>query len=447
MVVDDDIQMCNALQETFKRTPHSFSIAHNGAEALDLLEKREFDLVISDLRMPKVDGLELLKRARKITNDLLFIMLTAHGTVDNAVSAMKEGAFDFITKPFSQKTLLASIDRAFNYAETKEPAKVGETDTGSARLVGEDPKIKELLSFAQEIASSKSTVLLNGKSGTGKEVLARFIHENSTRKDKAFVAVNCAALPESLLESELFGHEKGAFTGAAYRKTGKFEMANHGTLLLDEIGEMDTPLQAKLLRVIQEQEVDMVGGEAPIPVDIRIIATTNRNLQEEVREGRFREDLYYRLNVIPICLPMLKERSSDITVLSEHFIKKYNRENAKNIKGVSSEGLEVLRKYNWPGNVRELENIIERAVVLCRDDFLKPSHLFLHGMFGELASESKKSKDTESFVGKSLPEVEKEVILKTLEKLDGNRTHTARVLGISIRTLRNKLHEYEVLET
>jgi len=439
--------MCSALQETFKRTSHSFSVAHNGAEALELLDKREFDLIISDLRMPKVDGLELLKRARKTTDGLLFIMLTAHGTVDNAVSAMKEGAFDFITKPFSHKTLLASIDRAFSYAATKEPVTCDKTDTGSVKLVGEDQKIKKLLSFAQDIASSKSTVLLTGKSGTGKEVLARFIHENSNRNNKPFVAVNCAALPESLLESELFGHEKGAFTGATYRKTGKFEMANQGTLLLDEIGEMDSSLQAKLLRVIQEQEVDMVGGSAPIPVDIRIIATTNRNLQDEVREGRFREDLYYRLNVIPICLPMLKERSSDIQVLSKHFIEKYNRENAKNIQGLSSEGLKVLHKYDWPGNVRELENIIERAVVLCKEDVLEPSHLFLHGMFGDLANESPKNKSANSFVGKSLPEVEKEVILKTLEKLEGNRTHTAKVLGISIRTLRNKLHEYEALET
>jgi len=444
LIVDDDIQMCKALKESLRRTSYSFEIVHNGSEAIGLLEKKSFDLVISDLRMPKVDGIELLKRSKEIVENLTFIMITAHGTINNAVLAMKEGAFDFITKPFSHKTLILSIERAFEYTDTKE-AKVCCEKTGNM-LVGEDSKVKELLSFAREIAKSKSTVLLNGESGTGKEVLARLIHNWSTRSNKSFVAVNCAALPEHLLESELFGHEKGAFTGAIYKKTGKFEVANHGTLLLDEIGEMDISLQAKLLRVIQEHEIDTIGGESPVPVDVRIIATTNRNLKKEVREGRFREDLYYRLNVIPICIPPLKERSSDIDVLSRHFIDKYNIENNKNICGISKEGLKMLFRYDWPGNVRELENIIERAVVLCKKEYLEPSHLFLHGMFGGLQKDEISGTNLDSFVGKSLPEVEKEVILKTLEKLNGNRTHSAKVLGISIRTLRNKLHEYNLLE-
>ncbi len=448
LIVDDDIQMCKALRESLKRASYSFDSAQNGAEALNMLEHGSFDLVISDLRMPKVDGLELLKRGTQTPSSPMFIMITAHGTVDNAVQAMKEGAFDFITKPFSNKTLLSCINRAFEYsiARATEP-KGGGNGRINSSIIGCDPKIKELLKFACDIAPSKSTVLLTGESGTGKEVVARFIHQASNRRDKPFVAVNCAALPENLLESELFGHEKGAFTGALNRKIGKFELADKGTLLLDEIGEMDALLQAKLLRVIQEHEIDVVGGSKPVAVDVRIIATTNRDLEEEIRKGTFRQDLYYRLSVMPIHLPMLRERNGDIELLSEHFVSKYNRENGKNILGVSKEGLEVLYKYNWPGNIRELENIIERAVVLCKEDYLQPSHLFLHGMFSSFQGQSDSSVSEDSFVGKSLPDVEKRVILKTLEKLNGNRTHAAKVLGISIRTLRNKLNEYELVES
>ena len=300
--------------------------------------------------------------------------------------------------------------------------------------------MKKKLEFVENVAYSKSTILISGESGTGKEVFARYVHHCSPRKDKPFVAVNCAALPEGLLESELFGHEKGAFTGATTRKEGKFEMANKGTLLLDEITEMGVQLQAKLLRALQEHEIDRVGGRESIPVDVRVIATTNRDIKQRIKENEFREDLYYRLNVIPISLPSLRERKEDIAVLVEFFMEKHGREINKNISKIAPATLDLLKKYSWPGNVRELENTIERAVLLCRGDVLQPADLFLDE---EENSSIEQSPNVESFVGKTLHQMEKEMILQTLQEVENNKTKCAEILGISIRTLRNKLTEYD----
>jgi len=289
--------------------------------------------------------------------------------------------------------------------------------------------------MALSVAYSSSTILIQGESGTGKEMLAKFIHQNSNRKDKPFVAVNCAALPKDLLESELFGHERGAFTGAINRKIGKFELANHGSILLDEISEMDMSLQAKLLRVLQEREVDRVGGREPVPIDVRVIATTNRNLREAIDEGEFRDDLYFRLNVIPILIPPLRNRKEDISLLIEYFIKKHSSKNRKNVTGMAKDALLMLTDYYWRGNVRELENVIERAVLLCKGNLITQEYLFMEAIVEEINSSVK--------AGVTVREMEKKLIFNTLEQVNGNRTKAAELLGVSIRTLRNKLNEYK----
>ena len=295
--------------------------------------------------------------------------------------------------------------------------------------------MKKVIDMALSVAYSSSTILIQGESGTGKEMIAKFIHQNSNRKDKSFVAVNCAALPKDLLESELFGHEKGSFTGAINRKIGKFELANHGTILLDEISEMDMSLQAKLLRVLQEREVDRVGGREPVPIDARVIATTNRNLREAIDEGEFREDLYFRLNVIPIVIPPLRNRKEDISLLIEYFIKKHSSKNRKNVTGMAKDALLMLTDYYWRGNVRELENVIERAVLLCKGNLITQEYLFMEAIVEEINSSVK--------AGVTVREMEKKLIFNTLEQVNGNRTKAAELLGVSIRTLRNKLNEYK----
>ncbi|MFH0925112.1 MAG: sigma-54 dependent transcriptional regulator [bacterium] len=442
LIVDDDIQMCVAMEEMLRRAEYQYDIATTGLQAQEKLFNNQYDLVITDLRMPHISGLDLLKKIRGESPETLVIMISAHGTIDLAVEAMKEGAFDFITKPFSSDIILATIERSFIYARSKKISPKAEVRIAKEPLlIGKSKLISEILALIDNVAPSKSTVLIHGESGTGKELIAKQLHLKSPRCNYPFIAVNCAALPEGLLESELFGHERGAFTGAVERKIGKFELANKGTILLDEVSEMNIQLQAKLLRALQEHEVDRVGGRQPVSIDVRVIATTNRDLKKAINEGKFREDLYYRLNVIPINLGPLRERLEDISTLVEHFIMKYNQENNKQIKGVSEEGMKALEQYNWPGNIRELENIIERAIVISKEDVLTPKHLFLHG---SLCTIQKSEYANLSFdVGTSLPEMERQLILKTLEKVEGNRTHAAKILGISIRTLRNKLNEYK----
>jgi DNA-binding NtrC family response regulator len=392
--------------------------------------------------MPKLNGLELLRAIKEKSPKTQVVMMTAYGTIDNAVEAMKEGAFDYLIKGsgFSADVLVSTVKRAFlDPASFVPPAPRPSTQMASLgnmkRIVTQNEEMKKLLQFAENVSYSKSTILIMGETGTGKELFARYIHQCSPRSEKPFMAVNCAALPEGLLESELFGHEKGSFTGATESKEGKFELANNSSLLLDEVTEMSPPLQAKLLRVLQEHEVDKIGGRAPIPVDVRVIATSNRDIRKRIQDQQFREDLYYRLNVVPINLIPLRERIDDIPVLVENFVSQFCQENNKSPIKVDSATLTLLKKYRWPGNIRELGNIIERTCLMCQGDTMLPTHLF----FDEALQSNEKGAPRMSG---TIYEMEKELIIQTLEEVSGNKTKAADSLGISIRTLRNKLNEY-----
>jgi DNA-binding NtrC family response regulator len=441
LVVDDEPDMRSALSHALSRSGYSVETASSGFEALEKFKREDFGMVITDLKMPEMSGMEVLDEVKKISPRIPVIMITAYGTIDNAVEAMKEGASDYILKPFSSETLDAAVKKVYlnsnGQTQYKSLKVYARTNTEINRIVTQDPKLLKILDLAENVAASNATVLIMGESGTGKELLASFIHQHSGQNESPYVAVNCAALPESLAESELFGHEKGAFTGAASRKTGKFELADRGTILLDEISEMPVPLQAKLLRVLQEREIDRVGGNKPIPIEVRIIATSNIDLKSAVKQGKFREDLFYRLNVIPFTIPPLRERKGDIQLLADYFLERYSTNNNKNMKKIAEETISLLLKYNWKGNARELKNTIERAVLLGRGDVLLPKHLFLE------APENEQEKNIPFRVGLSVREMEKELIFQTLKEVNGNRTHAAEILGISIRTLRNKLREYK----
>jgi len=442
LIVDDESEMRVALETTLKREKFQLTCAEDGKQALDKMEDDDFDLILTDVRMPKVNGLELLRAVKERSPKTQVVMMTAYGTIDNAVEAMKEGAFDYLIKGsgFSADVLVSTVKRAFldpgSYVPpVLRPTTQMESLGDMKRIVTQNEEMKKLLQFAQNVSYSKSTVLIMGETGTGKELFARYIHQCSPRSEKPFMAVNCAALPEGLLESELFGHEKGSFTGATENKEGKFELANNSSLLLDEVTEMSPPLQAKLLRVLQEHEVDKIGGRAPIPVDVRVIATSNRDIRKRIQDHEFREDLYYRLNVVPINLIPLRERIDDIPVLVENFINQFCQENGKSSIKVDSATLTLLKKYRWPGNIRELGNIVERSCLMCQGDTMLPSHLFFDKELHRNEKEAPRMSGT-------IYEMEKELIMQTLEEVSGNKTKAADSLGISIRTLRNKLNEY-----
>ena len=442
LIVDDESEMRVALETTLKREKFQLICAEDGKQALDKMEDDDFDLILTDVRMPKVNGLELLRAVKERSPKTQVVMMTAYGTIDNAVEAMKEGAFDYLIKGsgFSADVLVSTVKRAFldpgSYVPpVLRPTTQMESLGDMKRIVTQNEEMKKLLQFAENVSYSKSTVLIMGETGTGKELFARYIHQCSPRSEKPFMAVNCAALPEGLLESELFGHEKGSFTGATENKEGKFELANNSSLLLDEVTEMSPPLQAKLLRVLQEHEVDKIGGRAPIPVDVRVIATSNRDIRKRIQDQEFREDLYYRLNVVPINLIPLRERIDDIPVLVENFINQFCQENGKSSIKVDSATLTLLKKYRWPGNIRELGNIVERSCLMCQDDTMLPSHLFFDKELHRNEKEAPRMSGT-------IYEMEKELIMQTLEEVSGNKTKAADSLGISIRTLRNKLNEY-----
>ena len=428
---------CGWLSEALTSKGHLVNVASTGIEAISKLRSDEHQLVISDIKMPKMSGLELLQEIKKDQPRLPVIMVTSYGTIENAVEAMKQGAEDYILKPFSFEVLEKVVGKVLRKAQALSEDN-GTVKKITKEIIAYDPKMQNLLKLCRNIAKNRATVLLQGESGTGKELIAHYIHAHSARASSDFVAVNCASLPKELLESELFGHEKGSFTGAIARKIGKFELANRGTLLLDEISEIDLQSQAKLLRAIQEQEIDRVGGQRPIPLDVRIIATTNRELKKYVDEGQFREDLYYRINVIPIFIPPLRERIDDITPLIDYFLKKTSLENEKEVKNISQEALSFLLKREWKGNIRELENLIERAVLLAEEDCLMPEHFH--------CAENNEGKNLIRS-GFSVKEMEKNLILKTLEEVKGNRTKAATMLEISVRTLRNKLKEYRISES
>jgi DNA-binding NtrC family response regulator len=446
LVFDDEPSMRLALSESLRRNGYAVVQAANGQEAIERIATSKPWLVLTDLKMPRSGGLEVVKEVKRRCPATHVVVMTAHGTVETAVEAMKCGAVDYLLKPFATEHLEQVLVQLEAGSVGDVGSEVSVVPTSGRSMLGEDPATTKVLALAEGVAMSQATVLVQGESGTGKELLARFIHSRSPRGHRPFIAVNCAALPDGLLESELFGHERGAFTGALMRKIGKFEMAHQGTILLDEISEMNLGLQAKLLRVLQEREVDRIGGREPVQVNIRVIATTNRSLRQEVEQGRFREDLYYRLNVFPITLPPLRERPRDIPVLAGHFVRATASRNGLAVPRLSEAALTVLLGRVWKGNVRELENAVERAVLLAGGQEIGPEHVTVEeqamGMVGmSLASASTSVLQTNG----SLWEMERDLIMQTLERVKGNRTHAAKALGISIRTLRNKLREYRQL--
>jgi DNA-binding NtrC family response regulator len=441
LIVEDEPELGRVLRESLSQNGYSAHLAESAEKALNLIGQKAFDLIVSDIRLPDMSGLQLLDHIKGHSHPAPVILMTGFGSVQSAVEAMKKGAFDYLLKPFSLETLELGIENALHQ---RFLGQTGEAESPSppSRLpiITQDRKMKEVLALCGKIAPSKATVLIQGESGTGKELLARYIHEQSQRSQGPFVAVNCASLPETLLESELFGHEKGAFTGAIARKIGKFELSHRGTILLDEISEMNTFLQAKILRVLQENEVDRIGGSRPIPIDLRVIATTNRDLEAWVKKGAFREDLYYRLKVIDVILPPLRERPEDVELLTHHFLRKFADEYARPAGSVSDTALTWLKEQEWRGNVRELRNVIERAVLISSRNKLEVQDFWEDTGGGMEKDRGAEGAESASFC---LRHMEQRMISRALEKTQGNRTHAAKMLGISIRTLRNKLNEYK----
>lgn len=408
-----------------------------GIEAIEEINKGRYDLILSDFYLSDINPFEFLQKLKRANITPPIVFMAEKVDVTDAVESIKSGAYDFFMKPVEPEKIIMVLRNII----TKKEDSLDERDIelNNPPIITKNPLMKRILNQAKNIADSRASVLIQGESGTGKELLARFIHNNSKRKNKPFVAINCAALPEALIESELFGHEKGSFTGAVKTKKGRFELANTGTILLDEISEMNYSLQSKLLRVIQEKEIERVGGIHPIKIDVRIIATTNRDLKNEIKKGSFREDLYYRLNVIPMHLPPLRERKEDIPLLVDFFIKKYNILDNRNVKGLTEDAMNLLMNMKWKGNVRELENVIERAVLMCEGDLINEGDLLMFD--GEKSYEISTE---DSFLNTlSLKEIEKKAIFQALDRTNGNRTHAAELLGISVRTLRNKLNEYK----
>lgn len=441
LIADDESDMRMTLTHALCRNGYSVEAASNGMEALEKFKRGKFSLVIADMKLPKMSGMEVLGEVKKISPQIPVIMITANGTIENAVEAMQEGALDYILKPFSAEVLESVLKKVGRNSNGQRKVKLEAMDlskgSGQTKVVTQDPKSLNILRLAKKIAPSRATVLIQGESGTGKEVLASFIHRHSGKAERPYVAINCASLPDGLAESELFGHEKGSFTGATNKKIGKFELANHGTIVLDEISEMPMPIQAKLLRAIQERVIDRVGGGKPIQIDVRIIAISNEDLRKAVNKGKFREDLFYRVNVIPFTIPPLRERKGDIPLLVQHFLEKYSSLNGRGMATISDDALSVLIGLEWKGNVRELENTIERATLLTEHETILPEHLFLE----DAANDKRKPIQIRS--GMTVREMEKELIFKTLQEVNDNRTHAADMLGVSIRTLRNKLREYK----
>jgi two-component system response regulator AtoC len=447
LIVDDEESMRHVLSIMLKKAGFDVEAAANGQLALDALQRGAFDAVLCDIRMPELDGVGFLKALGDRAQDLTVVMMSAFGTIDTAIEAMKLGAYDYISKPFKSDEILLTLRKAEERERLRRDnarllSEVQQTYSYDS-IVGKSAPMQEVFKTLQKVSGYKSTVLLMGESGTGKELLARAIHYNSPRRDRAFVAVNCGAIPENLLESELFGHLKGAFTDASRNKKGLFEEAHEGTLFLDEIGELPLPLQVKLLRVLQEEEIRRVGDVKAIKIDVRVIAATVKDLEKEVKGGRFREDLFYRLNVLPLHVPPLRARKDDIPVLVDHFVRKHNARLEMKVSGLTPEALELLIEYEWPGNVRELENVIERALVLT--DTLHIQVINLPPSVRDFRSQNRLEllKDEYS-IKKTSRILEEELIRKALAKTRGNRTHAAKLLEISHRALLYKIAEYGI---
>ncbi|MGD8254761.1 MAG: sigma-54 dependent transcriptional regulator [Syntrophobacterales bacterium] len=451
LVVDDENSMREFLEIMLQKEGYQVATAAGGGEAINILKKNGFDLVITDIRMKEIDGLEVLKKCKEIHPNTVVIMISAYASTSTAVEAMKWGAYDYLPKPFKVKEIKTVIQDALATAQSQEPEEEAAADKASATdyhgIVGESPELKKILELIPRIAAATSNVLITGESGTGKELIAKAIHRESPRKDKPFVVVNCGSVPETLMESELFGHKKGSFTGATATRSGLFEAAHQGTLFLDEMAELHPPVQVKLLRAVQEKTFKMVGGSEEISVDVRIISATNRDLESEVMDGKFREDLYYRLNVINIHMPPLRERPDEIPLLAQHFLEKYSEQMGKDIRKISSYAMDLLKSYNFPGNIRELENIIERSVALEASNIVLPDSLTLSS-FKQTQVQSK----TES-VSLTMPQegidldnvlgqLEKDLLQQALERTRGAKQKAAELLGISFRSFRYRLAKY-----
>jgi DNA-binding NtrC family response regulator len=450
LVVEDKESMAEMLKETLESEGYGVISAKDGVEGIGHLKEGKVDLVLTDLKLPKKGGIDILKASREENPLIPVIVMTAYGSVETAVAAMKEGAFDFITKPFDTDHLLMLIKRAIEiqrlHTENILLKEEFASKLGFPRIVGKSEKIADVAQMVQKVATTKTTVLLLGESGTGKELFARAIHNLSHRRDYPFVPINCAAIPRDLLESELFGHEKGSFTGAGVKKLGKFELADKGTIFLDEVGDMDLTIQSKLLRAIEVGEIERVGAVKAVMVDVRIVAASNKDLEKAVEDRKFREDLYYRLNVFPIRIPPLRERREDIPLLVEYFINKYCLEIKTPLKGVSKEALDMLMNYHWKGNVRELENAIERAVILCDGDTITPEHFVLNRQsIFESAKRSPPLEGTlEDVAKKALKIAETQKIVDVLRETRGNKSKAAEILQVSYKTLLTKIKEYGI---
>ncbi len=442
LIVDDETEHLLSLERLFQKEGYSVSTASRGKEALDKMRSERFHVVLTDMIMPgEVDGLDILKTARTLQLESQIILMTAYGTIETAVEAMKSGAYDFITKPIRKVQVTKTVERAMEkmslLEENRQLREQLEQVSGRAQIIGSSAAIRKPLKILEQAAPTTAPILIQGESGTGKELFARAIHRQSGRNKKNFVAVNCAALPETILESELFGYERGAFTGATQRKDGRIMAAHEGTLFLDEIGDMSLSLQAKLLRVLEEGEFERLGSTTSIKVDFRLIAATNRQLLQEVAEKRFREDLYYRLNGIPITLPPLRERKDDISLLTQHFVKRHCEENGVKTKGISHKTLDSLLAYKWPGNVRELEKKVQRAVILSAEDTLQPVDFFEE----EAKPSATQAADFTVPFGLTLEEIEHQVIKETLARTGGDKKLTAQILGIAVRTIYRKIDQ------
>jgi two-component system, NtrC family, response regulator AtoC len=469
LVADDEPNLRRVLSAILRRDGHDVTQAVDGAEALEQLGAGDVDVVVTDLRMPKVDGMDVLRHAAEHSPHVPVIMITAYGSVGQAVEAIKAGAFDYIEKPFEQDQIRVVIDKAVKQAIANRTAPrpglytIGADDEVRGRfgLVGDSPEMQAIFEVIEKVADTPSTVLITGESGTGKELVAKALHEGSSRKHGPFIKINCAAIPKTLMESELFGYEKGAFTGATSSKPGRFELADAGTLFLDEIGEIPVEMQVKLLRAIQESEFERVGGIKTIKVDVRLITATNRDLEAEIKSGNFREDLYYRLNVVPLSIPPLRKRRGDIPLLVRHIIRKFNERLKKSVTGISDDALAVLETHAWPGNIRELENVLERTILFCKGDVIQradlPEEIIQHADAGAGAAAPTAEPDEDAveavptelsgdaslkdIVRAETSRVERELIAKALEETGGNVTQAAKLLKISRKSLQMKMKE------
>jgi len=431
LVVDDEKPQRDILQEILSSAGYDVTSAASGEAAMKFARERSFDLALTDLKMTGMDGIELLQQLLALDSSIIVILLTAHGTIESAKEALRRGAFDYLQKPFDRERLMETIKRA-----------LGTLEKIDVEIISGSPKMEAVKKMILKVARSSSTVLIRGESGTGKELIARAIHNQSPRNSEMFQAVNCAAINENLLESELFGHEKGSFTGAHADKKGLFEVADRGTLFLDEIAELDISMQAKLLRALQERRIRRVGGTFELPVDVRVVAATNRDLRAMVGDGRFRDDLYYRINVLSIDVPPLRERREDIPVLIDYFLKKHTRNTSRLVRGLTPETKRMLHAYGWPGNVRQLESAIERAILLCESDMITPV---------DMPSEIRQESQAVVTGGFKLPaeginfeEVEKNLILQAMDQTDYNITKAAKLLGLTFRTLQYRLEKFGI---